>query len=317
MPLKDSVLVIKPLPVDQMQQLADRYDLIRLDHADDADERAAMLSTASEVCEVLLTNGSVGLAGLSPNELPKLKLVCCSSAGYEGIDKSALDNAGVILTSCSDALCDEVADTAMMLLLAARRDLRRADLYVRSGQWQKDGPYPLQQAQKGAKLGLVGAGNTGQAIGRRATAMEMQVAYFGRRKRDDVPYEFKADLTELAEWADILVLAIAGGAETRHLINAEVLAALGSSGTLINIARGSVVDEEALIYALENNIISNAGLDVFASEPDADPRLTSLENVTLYPHLASGTVQTRYAMAQSVVESIDAYFSSQPLRYRI
>lgn len=299
-----------------MCQLEQAYNLVRLDLADGAGAKRKLLAEAAG-CEVAVTNGSVGLDGIGLQELPSLKLLCCSTAGYEGIDNAALQEAGVALTTSSGALCDDVADTAMMLLLAARRDLRRADLYVRQQEWAASGAYPLQQAQKGARLGLVGAGNTGQAIASRATAFGMQVAYYGRRKRPDVDYDYYPDLTELARWSDVLVLAIAGGEGTRNLVDAEVLAALGAGGTLINIARGSVVDEAALIHALKNGIIANAGLDVFENEPAPDPRLTSLGNVTLYPHLASGTVQTRQAMAQSVIDSVDAYFSSQPLIYRI
>lgn len=307
---KPDLLIVKALPDPQMDALAAACTLHRLDLAEGA-ARDTVLAAAGPVCRVAVTNGAVGLGGVSLTRLPALGLLACSSAGYEGIDAEALAAAGVGLATTSRALCDDVADTALMLMLAVRRDLRRADAYVRSGAWARDGMYPLQSAMRGKRLGLVGAGTTGQAIARRAAVLGMEVAYTGRRPRADVALPYQPDLLALAGWADVLVLAIAGGADTRHMVNADVLAALGPAGSLVNIARGSVVDEAALIAALEGGVIASAGLDVFENEPDPDPRLTALENVTLYPHHASGTRETRAAMADAVVEDVTAYFAGQ------
>lgn len=310
---RPDVLVLCPPPSALPALLEPHYTLHRLDLMTGA-EREALLAQAGPRCRAAVSNGKTGLAGVP---LAALELLSIHSAGYEGIDLPALTRAGVALTTASNALADEVADTALMLMLATRKDLRRADLHVRNGDWARKGMYPLQELLRGARLGLVGAGHIGQAIARRAEVLGMQVAYTGRRARPDVALPFQPDLIALAEWADLLVLAIAGSPDTRHLIDAAVLDALGPQGTLVNIARGSVVDEAALIAALSEGRIASAGLDVFEGEPAPDPRLTGLENVTLYPHHASGTRQTRAAMVQTVADSLAAFFTGQPLACRV
>lgn len=315
---KPDILIIRPIPnPDAMEKLAGIARLHRLDQAEDKAARQALLDKIGPVCRIAVTAGGVGLDGISLDRLPSLGLIASYSAGYEGLNTAHLKAAGVVLTTTSNALCDDVADTALMLMLATRRDLRRADAYVRNGDWARKGMYPLQSSMKGARMGLIGAGRIGQAIARRAEAMGMKGAYYGRRKREDVDLRYEANLMTLARWADILVVAIAGGPGTYHLVNERVLAALGPRGTLINIARGSVVDEVALIEALTHGGIASAGLDVFASEPAPDPRLTKLENVHLYPHHASGTVQTRAAMGQAVLDSINAFLAGERLDDRV
>lgn len=311
------LLVIRPLPPALLAALEGQYRLHRFDLAGDAAAQTAVLAEAAPVCRAAVSSGKEGLAGLRLADLPALRLLASFTAGYEGIDLPALRAAGVALTTASRALADEVADTALMLMLAARRDLRRADLHVRSGAWGREGAYPLQQSLRGARLGLMGAGHIGQAIARRGTMLGMELAYWGRRPRPGFDARFEPALPALAAWADVLVVAVAGGPQTRHLVDAAVLAALGPGGTLVNIARGSIVDEAALIAALRDGIIANAGLDVFATEPDPDPALTGLENVILYPHHASGTVQTRAAMAQTVVDSLAAFFAGTPLLHAV
>ena len=313
---RPDVLILSPSPSALLAQMAPHYTLHRLDLATGA-EREALIAQAGPLCRAAVTSGKTGLNGVALSALPALELLASTSAGYEGIDLPALTRAGVALTTTSNALADDVADTALMLMLAARRDLRRADLYVRSGDWARQGMYPLQHRLRGARLGLVGAGHIGQAIARRAEVLGMEVAYTGRRARPDVALAFQPDLIALAGWADVLVLAIAGGPDTHHLIGAAVLDALGPEGTLVNIARGSVVDDAALIAALSEGRIASAGLDVFEGEPAPDPRLTGLANVTLYPHHASGTRQTRDAMVRSVADSLKAFFAGQALADRV
>lgn len=314
---RNPVLILCPLPAHLIARLEPVHDLHRLDLARSEAERRAVIARAGATCRAAVTSGKIGLAGVPLEELPALELLASYSAGYEGVDLPALDARGVALTTTSNALADDVADTALMLMLAARRDLRRADLHVRNGDWARQGMYPLQPAMKGARLGLVGAGRIGQAIARRAEALGMQTAYFGRRARPDVALRYEPDLVALAGWADLLVVAIAGGPDTRHLVDARVLAALGPQGTLVNIARGSIIDEAALIEALTRGTIANAGLDVFQNEPDPDPRLVALPNVTLYPHHASGTIQTRDAMGQAVAGSLAAFFAGEALADRV
>jgi lactate dehydrogenase-like 2-hydroxyacid dehydrogenase len=244
--------------------------------------------------------------------MPALEIVACSSAGFESFDVAALAERGIALTNTSAALSGDVADTAIMLMLAARRGLVPAEAYVRTGDWGRKGMFPLQRTLHGKRLGIVGMGTIGQAIARRAEAMELQVSYWNRRAKD-LPWSFQPDLLELARESDNLVVIVAGGDGTRHLIDAEVMAALGPEGLLVNVSRGSVVDEEALIAALSDGRLGSAALDVYASEPNPDPRLTALPNVTLYPHHASGTVETRDAMAQLVVDNLAAYYAGRPL----
>lgn len=311
------VLILCPLPAHLIARLEADFDLLRLDLAADAGARAALIAGAAATCRAAVTSGKVGLGGVALAALPALELLASYSAGYEGIDLPALRARGVALTTTSQALADDVADCALMLMLAARRDLRRADLHVRQGDWARQGMYPLQPTLKGARLGLVGAGRIGQAIARRAAAFGMEIAYHGRRARPDVALRHEPNLAALADWADVLAVAIAGGPDTRHLIDAGVLAALGPRGTLVNIARGSVIDEAALIAALAAGTIANAGLDVFEGEPAPDPRLVALPNVTLYPHHASGTVEARDAMAGAVAASLAAFFAGEALADRV
>lgn len=313
---RPDVLVLSPLSPPLLALLAPQYTLHRLDLAAGA-AREALVARAGACCRAAVCSGKTGLDGVPLAALPALELLASTSAGYEGVDLPALTAAGVALTTPSDALADDVADTALMLMLAARRDLRRADLYVRQGDWAQGGMYPLQNRLRGARLGLVGAGHIGQAIARRAGVLGMQVAYTGRRPRPDVALPYQPDLLALADWADVLVVAIAGGPETHHLIDAAVLDALGPQGTLVNIARGSIVDESALIAALSEGRIASAGLDVFENEPAPDPRLTGLPNVTLYPHHASGTHQTRAEGVRAVADSLGAFFAGRPLAGRV
>lgn len=306
---KPDVMMLYPQRENAMAQLEEKFTLHRYDLAED---KAAFLAEFGPKCRGVATNGHVPLTREMLAEMPALELVACSSAGYESFDLVAMAERGVKLTNTSAALCDDVADLAILLTLAARRSLVAGDAYVRTGDWAKKGMFPLQTTITGKQLGIVGMGTIGQAIGKRAEAMGMKVAYWNRRAKD-VPWEFQADLVELARQSDTLVLIVAGGEGTRHLISDRVIRALGPTGLLVNVSRGSVVDEEALIAALSDGGLGHAALDVFASEPDADPRLTSLPNTTLFPHHASGTVETRDAMAQSVVDNLSALFEGRPL----
>ncbi|MGY9050367.1 hypothetical protein P775_27930 [Puniceibacterium antarcticum] len=306
---KPDVLMLYPQRPKAMQQLEDRYTLHRFDLADNKD---AFVAQHGPKCRAIVTNGHEPVTRNMIVHMRDLRLVSCSSAGFDGFDVAAMAEHGVALTNTSQALCDDVADTAIMLLLAARRGLVPAEAYVRSGDWAAKGAFPLQRSLKGGKLGIVGMGTIGQAIAGRAMAMGQQVTYWNRRPKD-LPWTFQPDLIQLARDSDALVVIVAGGEGTRHLINSDVMEALGPNGLLINVARGSVVDEEALIACLSDGRLGSAALDVYASEPDADPALTQLLNVTNYPHHASGTVETRDAMAQLLVDNLDAFFANEPL----
>jgi lactate dehydrogenase-like 2-hydroxyacid dehydrogenase len=308
--MKPDVLVLYPTLPPQMQVLEERYTLHRHDLADD---KAALLERVGPLCSAVVLNGHTALTREMLAHLPALQVVACSSAGYESIDIAALNERGIKLTNSSDALSDDVADTALMLLLAARRGLIGGHHYVTSGDWGRKGMYPLQSAVRGKKLGIVGMGKIGQAIIARAEAVGLEVQYFSRTAKPEVDLPFQPDLLALATWADILIVIVAGGAGTMNLIDDRILRALGPQGTLVNVSRGTVVDEPALIATLRDGGLGSAGLDVFWNEPNPDPALTGLPNVTLYPHHASGTRETRDAMAQTVVDNLAAHFAGKPL----
>ncbi len=306
---KPDVLVIFPARPKAMAQLEAAYTLHRLDEATD---RGAFLAEFGPRCTAIVTNGHANLTRADLEYLPNLKIVACSSAGFENIDDQALREKGIPLTNSSDALYDDVADIALLLTLACRRELVHAHDYVRSGDWGEKGMYPLLSSVKGKRAGIVGLGTIGSAIARRLEPLRVELGYTSR-SRKPVDYAFHETVTGLATWADILIVVVPGGPETEGMINAQVLEALGPQGTLVNVARGSVVDETALIDALKTGKLGSAGLDVYLNEPNPNPALTSLPNVTLYPHHASGTVETRDAMAQTVVDNLAAFFAGEPL----
>ncbi|MCB6179729.1 2-hydroxyacid dehydrogenase [Rhodobacter sp. Har01] len=310
--MKSDVLVLYPTLAPQLAVLDATYTLHRYDLADAA-AREAMLDGPGGRCQAIVTNGHAVLTREMIERLPALKLVACSSAGYETIDHDALTERGIRLTNTSEALSDDVADMAMLLLMASRRSLIAAHAYVVSGDWGRKGMFPLQSALKGKRLGIVGMGRIGQAILPRAQAMGLDIAYFSRRERPGLGLPFQPDLLKLAQWADALIVIVAGGAGTKNLISDAVIRALGQQGTLVNVSRGSVVDETALIAALQDGGLGAAALDVFWNEPTPDPALTGLPNVTLFPHHASGTVETRNAMAQLVVDNLAAFYAGRPL----
>ena len=243
-------------------------------------------------------------------QLPALELISIMGVGYDGVDVAAAKARGVTVTHTPNVLNDDVADLAIGLMLCAARQLPAAERYVRSGQWLK-GPMPLARKMSGARLGLVGMGRIGQAIAQRAQAFGMQIAYHTRSPKAGVPYAHHADLLSLARDSDFLVLITPGGAGTRHLVNAQVLQALGPKGILVNVARGSVVDEAALIDALEGGVIGGAALDVFEDEPRVPQRLMDLPQVVLVPHIGSATGQTRQAMADLAFGNVREHFAGR------
>jgi lactate dehydrogenase-like 2-hydroxyacid dehydrogenase len=245
-------------------------------------------------------------------QLPALELISIMGVGYDGVDVAAAKARGVMVTHTPNVLNDDVADLAIGLMLCAARQLPAADRFVRSGQWLK-GPMPLARKMSGARLGLVGMGRIGQAIAQRAQAFGMQIAYHTRSPKAGVPYAYHADLLSLARDSDFLVLITPGGAGTRHLVNAQVLQALGPKGFLVNVARGSVVDEAALIEALEGGVIGGAALDVFEDEPRVPQRLIDLPQVVLVPHIGSATGQTRQAMADLAFGNLREHFAGRPV----
>jgi lactate dehydrogenase-like 2-hydroxyacid dehydrogenase len=286
-------------------RLADAFDMSSLH--DQADAKAFLAEHGSDFV-ALATSAAVGADAALLAALPNLKVLSSFGVGLDKIDLAAAQARGVPVGYTPDVLNDCVADIAFGLLLDAARGMSAADRYVRRGGWLK-APFPLTRKVSGARLGLVGMGRIGRTIAQRSTGFEMAVRYHSRRAVSDVSWGYEPSLIELARWADFLVVITAGGAATRHLINTEVLDALGPDGFLINVARGSVIDEAALVAALADKRIAGAGLDVFEDEPRVPPALFELDNVVLLPHVASGTYETRQAMADRVFDNLQLFFA--------
>lgn len=256
--------------------------------------------------------GESAVTGALINQLPSLEMVAIMGVGYDRVDVAAALKRGVVVTHTPNVLSDDVADLAIGLILSAARRIPQADHYVRAGRWGVEGAMPLACKVSGARLGIVGLGRIGKAIAHRALAFGMSVAYTARHAKPDLPFSFYQTALALAAEVDFLVVITPGGAGTFHLINASVLKALGPRGYLINVARGSVVDEAALVDALQKGDIAGAALDVFEDEPFPLKALFELDNVVLTPHMASATRETRLAMAELAVANLLAQFSGQP-----
>jgi hydroxypyruvate reductase len=255
----------------------------------------------------LVTSARVGADAALINALPSLKVISSFGVGYETLDIEAAKRRGVVVSNTPDVLNDCVADLAFGLLIDISRGMSAGDRFVRRGDWERNG-FPLTTRVSGKRLGVLGLGRIGQAIAKRSTGFDMEVRYHSRRPVADVSWGYEASAAALADWADFLVVACAGGPSTRHLVSDEVLAALGPKGFLINISRGTVIDEQALVQALAGKRIAGAALDVFENEPHVPAELMSLDNVVLLPHVASGTHETRKAMSDLVVSNLRSYF---------
>ena len=247
--------------------------------------------------------------------LPNLELIANFGVGYDGVDTGHATKKGVVVTNTPEVLTEEVADITLALVLMTTRELGAAERHLREGKWESEGPYPLTQTTlRGRTAGIMGLGRIGLAIARRLEGFDVKIEYHNRSKRDDVAYPYHADLLSLAKSVDTLIVAAPGGASTEKAVNADVLKALGSDGILINIGRGSTVDQEALIAALSGGVILAAGLDVFADEPNVPAELMALDNAVLLPHVGSASVFTRDAMGDLVVSNLVSWFrDNRPL----
>ena len=258
-----------------------------------------------------------------PNEildvLPNLKLVACFGVGVDGVNVAELTRRGITVTNTPDVLTEEVADLGLGLLLATTRQMIKGDRYVRSGEWVRRGNMEMTWSLTGGKtIGIVGLGRIGKAIAKRCEAFNLKVAYHGRSKQPDVSYRYYADPVELARDSDFLMIVTPGGPGTKHLVNARVIEALGPNGILINISRGSVVDQAALVKALKEKRIAAAGLDVFEVEPCVPEGLADMpDNVVLQPHQASATHETRGAMGDLMIANVQAFLAGKPLLSRV
>lgn len=303
------LLVVSPILPDQMEQLGSAYQLHRYDKA--ADKDAFVYEVAGRIRGVVTTGGK-GFDAALLAKLPKLEIVASSGVGVDTIDVTACRARGVPVTNTPDVLNDDVADLGIGLVISALRQLPQGHDYVRSGDWAKKGMMAFTTTLTNKSLGVVGLGRIGRELADRARALKMKITYHGRRKQD-VPYDYHADIKDLARACDVMVLTCPGGEATRGLIGAAELAALGPTSWLVNLSRGTVVDEPALIAALRGGTIRGAALDVYANEPNVDAVLRSMPNVIHYPHHASGSAETRNAMSQLVVDNLAAHFAGRPL----
>ena len=305
---KPDVLTVARLPPFLMQPLQAAYAVHDRLHETDP---AAFAAVAPRIRAIVASGESVVGAGLIA-QLPALEIISVMGVGYDGIDVAAAKARGVVVTHTPGVLNDDVADLAIALMLAWARQVARADRFVRAGQWPA-GPLPFGHKVSGARIGIVGMGRIGKAIAQRAAAFGMHIAYTARSAKADVPHRFLPTAAALAAQSDFLVVITPGGAGTRKLIDAQVLAALGPQGCLVNVARGSVVDETALIAALQAGTIAGAALDVFENEPNVPQALREMDNVVLTPHIGSSTAQTRRAMADLAFDNLNAQLTGQAL----
>jgi lactate dehydrogenase-like 2-hydroxyacid dehydrogenase len=278
----------------------------------EAQDREAMLAEVGPSIRGVVTGGVLGVPRAIMDALPALEVIAISGIGTDAVDLDRARQRGIRVTTTPNVLTDDVADMAMGLLLATARQLCTGDRFVRAGRWPT-GKLPLARKVTGKRLGILGLGRVGRAIARRAAAFEMPVAYTDIRRFDDVPYCFFPTLEELADASDVLVVAASGGSGSQSIVNGAVLNALGPDGFLINVGRGSIVDEPALVAALAEGRLGGAGLDVFTEEPNVPEALWRMNNVVLQPHQASATVETRLAMGELVLANLAAHFAGQPL----
>jgi lactate dehydrogenase-like 2-hydroxyacid dehydrogenase len=267
---------------------------------------------APRIRAIAMTGGHAPVDEAYMRQYPKLEIISSFGVGYDNIDAKAAARLGITVTNTPGVLDDEVADTTLGLMIMTVRQLPQSERYLRAGQWSAKGAYPLSPSLRGRTVGILGLGRIGKAIATRVNAFGLEVVYHGRRAQTDVPYRYYASLLDMAKAVDILIVVAPGGPGTRHIINAEVLEALGPDGVLINVARGSLVDERALIEALRNKTILAAGLDVFDNEPSVPQELIALENAVLLPHVGSASVKTRQAMADCVVSNLFAWADGKP-----
>jgi len=289
-------------------ELVSRYQVLQYWKA--ADPHAFLREHADKI-EVIATSANIGCKAEVIHALPKLKAICSWGVGYDSIDVNAANSRNILVSNTPDVLNDCVADLAWGLLIASARNIGWGDRFVRANHWEnKVGGLTLGTRVSGKKLGIVGLGRIGEAIARRGLGFDMEVGYHNRRLRSDVPHRYFESLIELAKWSDFLVIATVGGDSTRGLINEAVLRALGPTGILVNIARGTVIDEAAMVRVLTEGALGGAGLDVFDKEPKVPDALKTMNNVVLMPHMASATNETRRAMTDCLLENLTSYFAN-------
>ena len=297
------ILQLVPLRPEVQKELAAKY---KLHGKGDFDKVAGIVRGC-------VTNGHSGPPPEMIDRMPKLEIIASASVGYDGIPVEYARSKGIPVTNTPDVLNDDVADLAIGLMIMTARRLVASDKYVRAGRWSKEGDYPLAQKASGKRVGILGMGRIGKEIGKRAEAMNNTVAYHSRRPVEGVSYKHYPDLVELARNSDFLIVIIPSTPQTQKIVSKQVIEALGPTGILVNVARGAVVDEDALVEALKSGKLGGAGLDVFVNEPEVPEALFAMDNVVLQPHVGSATHDTRRAISQLVLDNLDAKFAGKPL----
>lgn len=306
---KAHILIVSNFHPPTIKALDEQYQTHKLWEAKDSTGRQALLEEIAPHCTAMATFHFANAKML--NILTELKMIASFGVGTDGIDFGITNERNILVSNTPDVLNDEVADVALALILATQRQIVQADSFVRSGQWLQ-GQMPFGRGLAGKTLGIMGLGRIGEAIAERALACKMKIAYHNRNRKS-VPYQYCENFTELAACSDILLNVLPSTPETAQIVNIDILQALGSEGTFINIGRGDTVDQAALIEALKNKVIANAGLDVYVNEPRIPEELIALPNVVLLPHIGSATFETRAAMGQLVIDNLQAFFSGKPL----
>ncbi len=297
--MKKEILLIGYATERMLERIAPHFNVHNLDTLD---------ATKKDKIEAIITNGHDGVPEDLMDTLPSLAIISCYGVGYDAINVEKAKNNRVMVTHTPKVLNDDVANTAIMLLLATSRRMVEYDKYVREGHWPVKGNTPLTDSIQNKSVGFLGMGRIGQNIAKKCEMFSMEISYYSRHKKTDLPYKYCTSLETMAKDVTYLIVIAPGGDSTKHLVDADILKALGADGTLINVGRGSIVDEDALISALKNNIIKSAGLDVFANEPHVPKALLELDNVVLQPHVASATIETRQAMGDLTIDNVIDYF---------
>jgi len=310
--MKPEIVLTAPGHAGTMATLLAEFDAHKYWEAPD---KAAFVDK-HKGARALATFGPLAVDGKFMDQFPKLEIISNFGVGVDAINLDDAKSRGVIVTNTPDVLNDCVADAALALVLMTLRKFPQSEAYLRAGHWTAKGPYPLTTSAGGKTLGILGLGRIGEAIAKRAAACGMKIRYHNRRKKD-VAYAYDPDPVTLAKNSDVLMVVTPGGAETQRMINAAVLDALGPDGYLVNIARGSVVDEPVLLRYLQEKRIAGAGLDVFANEPRVPAAFFALDNAVLLPHVGSATVETRKAMGDLQIENLRRHFSGQPVLTRV
>jgi hydroxypyruvate reductase len=315
-PMPEKVLVFSRFPKTLMARIGEKFELL-----DAGGKPPNEVFSADQLGDIraMITAGGTALPGRMMDLMPNLRVIVCYGTGYDGVDLKAAAERKITVGHSPGANAASVADIAMTLMLAATRRLLVLDNYVRSGDWAAAKPSPMMRPQPGMpgrRIGVYGMGEIGRKIAARCAAFEADVGYFSRSKRD-LPYQYFPSLEALADWCSVLMIAVRAGDDTHHVVNADILKRLGEDGYVVNIARGSVIDQKALVEALTSKTIAGAGLDVYAKEPHAPDALTALPNVVLTPHTGGHTLESHRNMQDCVLANLTAYFEGKPLPYPI